>query len=642
MAYGYCRFISQHLRFLGIDGYQIGLIFVLLSVLCGTAFLASGRAHAIVSRLCPPWLYCLLLICALFVARMPTLLPGSLSPDESEFLAGAMKLRHNPVFWQSLDGTTSGPLNYYPLTLLNILGLPFDYATARLLNVICIGATIAIVYGIARLFMADWAARLTPLPPLAAAMAFRSTDFLHYSSECVSILLIAGVTWVLVVEHRDNRASWLRGAGIGAMVVFIPFAKLQAAPMAAMIAVASTAPAFFSRKEYRWQRALHIAAGLAAGIASLVLFLLAFGLFGTFQQSYIASNILYVNMGLPVSLSSFLRFCMFRDIKWYEVGILVYLLYCVLTSYHLWGRREGNREASNQFLRTVGIAALLYCSGAWWLSVTRGITWAQVFLSVLIGLAAGSIRRVIQRPTSVGELSFYDLVAFLPLAVSLFAAYLPRRAFPHYLMFLFFPLALVGVRTFARLLRTADPSAESDKDGRVTAAVPSSNPAATRSAIVFVLFTLVVPCFIRTKKLRAVFESESGMMAYQPNLECAACQLVNHFARAGDPVTVWGWAPELHVLTGTIPATRESQMSWLLIPSPARDYHRSRFLEDLQRDPPKVFVDAVAPGFFHYQNRVTDGYESFPELRQYVTSNFYLAGEVGGVRVFARKALAAR
>jgi len=65
-------------------------------------------------------------------------------------------------------------------------------------------------------------------------------------------------------------------------------------------------------------------------------------------------------------------------------------------------------------------------------------------------------------------------------------------------------------------------------------------------------------------------------------------------------------------------------------------------MEDLQRDPPKVFVDAVAPGQFYYHNRDTDGYETFPALRSYVTSNFYLAGEIGGVRVFARKGLAMR
>jgi hypothetical protein len=646
IANGYCQFVLRYFKFIGIDNYQIGLSIVLLAALCGLAFLVNGRARAVAGRLCPPWLYCLLLIFALFIIRLPTFLPGSsLNPDESLFLAGAMKLRHDPVFWQSLDGATSGPLNFYPLTLLNILGFPFDYATARLLNVICIGATIAVVYRIARLFMDDWAARLTPLPALAAVMAFRGADFIHYSSECVSVLLIAVATWMLLAEEIDGRVSWLRAAGIGALVAFIPLAKLQAAPIAATIALGGIAPAFFRRKEYKWRRALYIAGGMAAVMTFLLLFLLVFGLFGTFQLSYVASNILYADVLPPMSFDSFLRFCFSPEIEWYEGGILACLVYLFVTSYYLWMRREGNRETSNQLLLTAGIATLLYCSGAWWLSVTSAIGWPQVFFAILIGLAAGSIRRVVQSPAAIKRLSFYDLLAFSILIASLYAVYRPARAFPHYLVFLIFPLAFVGVRIFARLLRVAKPpapSAGSNKPGRGKAVTPRPNPAAVRPAIVFVLLALAVPCFIRSKSLKLAFQSEAWMTAPSAFPECAACQLVNHFAKPGDPVTVWGWAAEFHVLTGTIPATRDPGMYLQMRPGPLRDYYRSRFLEDLRRDPPKLFVDAVAPGQFYYQNRSTDGYETFPDLRTYVTSNFNLEGDVGGVRVFARKDVAAR
>jgi hypothetical protein len=645
IAYGYCQFVLQHFKFIGIDKFQIGLSLVFLAALCGLAFLMHGRARAVVSRLCPPWLYCLLLIFTLLIIRLPTFLPGSLNPDESVFLAGAMKLRHHPVFWEAVDGATSGPLNFYPLTLLNMLGLPFDYATARLLNVICIGATIAVAYRIARLFMDEWAARLTPLPALAAVMAFRTEDFIHYSSECVSVLLIAVATWMLVAEESDTRASWLRAAGVGALVALIPLAKLQASPIAAIIALGGIAPAFFRRKEYKWRRALYIALGVAAVMMSLFFFLLVFGLFRTFQLSYIANNVLYANVVAPMSLDSFFRFCAYSDMRWYEGGILASLLYLFVTSYYLWMRRKGNRETSNQLLRTAGIATLLYGAGAWWLSATRGIEWPQVFLAILIGFAAGWIRRVIQYPAALERLSFYDLFAFSILTASLYAVYRPSRLFPHYLVFLIFPLAFAGVRIFARLLpakQPAIPSAGSKTPGRGKAVTVRSKPNAVRPAIVFVLLALAVPWFMRSKSLKTVLPSEAWMTSRQAFPDCAACQLVSHFAKPGDAVTVWGWAPEFHVLTGTIPATRDPGTYWQLIPSPLRDYYRSRFLEDLRRDPPKLFVDAVAPGRFFYQNRDTDGYETFPDLLSYVTSNFYLAGEIGGVRVFARKDLATR
>jgi hypothetical protein len=564
IAYGYCQFVRQHFKFIGIDNYQIGLSMVFLAALCGLAFLVNGRSRTVVSHLCPPWLYCFLLIFTLFITRLPTFLPGSLNPDESVFLAGAMKLRHHPVFWRSVDGATSGPLNFYPLTLLNTLGLPLDYATARLLNVICIGATLAVVYRIARLFMDDWAARLTPLPALAAAMAFRKADFIHYSSECVSVLLIAVATWLLLAEEVDTRVNWLRAFGIGVLVAFIPLAKLQAAPMAATIGLGGIAPAFFRRKEYKWRRALYIALGLAAVVTSLFFFLLMFGLLRTFQLSYIADNIVYANGSAPLSLYSFLGFCAYPEMRWYECGLLASLLYLFVISYYLWMRRGGALE----------------------------------------------------------RLSFSDLFAFSIFIASLYAVYRPGRPFPHYLVFLIFPLAFVGVRILARLLRARQPTA-------------------VRPAILFVLLTLAVPCFMRSRSLKTS-QTSAWMTSTYAFPDCPACQLVNHFARPGDPIAVWGWAAEFQVLTGTILATRDTGTYSQMTPSPLRDYYRSRFLEDLQRNPPKVFVDAVAPGQFYYHDRDKDGYETFPELRNYVTSNFYLAGEIRGVRVFARKDPATR
>jgi hypothetical protein len=117
-----------------------------------------------------------------------------------------------------------------------------------------------------------------------------------------------------------------------------------------------------------------------------------------------------------------------------------------------------------------------------------------------------------------------------------------------------------------------------------------------------------------------------------------ACQLMNQFAKPGDLVTVWGFAPELYVETGTLPATRDSHMPYqMMFAGPLLAYYRDRFMEDLQLRPPKVFVDAVGPGQSEYRDREAHGYETFPALREYVDRNFYLAGDVDGVRVFARK-----
>jgi hypothetical protein len=614
IAYSYCRLVT--FKFPGFDGYQISLVLLLLAALCGNAFLASGRARGVVDRFCPPWLYCLSLVCALFVARLPVFLPANAHPDEAVFIAGAMKLRHHPLFWQSLDGTTSGPLNYYALTFLNLLGLPLDFATARLLNVLCIGSAIAVIYRIARLFMPDWAARLTPLPPLAAAMAFRDFEFLHYSSECFSVLLIALGTWLIFAEYVSNRPNWLRGVGIGAIAALLPLAKLQAAPIAMIIALGGIAQVVSGNKEHKWRRVFYISAGFVSVFASLLFYLLAFGVFEAFRQSYIVSNLQYANAYIPPSLERFLNFCFHQDLKWYESGILGSLLYFLGIPYYPWMRREGRRQAWKRFFRTATVAIPLYCASAWWLNSKGGLTWSLILAALLAALAVGTIGTVVLHRTAVRKFSFSDLLVLSILAASLYAVYRPQREHHHYLVFLIFPLALVGVRTLASSLHAANIEIYS-----------GSNPAVVRSAIPFVVFTLVLPCLLRSTELGRRPASEAWMANYPLQLQCPVCDLVSHFTKPGDPVAIFGWAPEIYVSTGTLPATRDI-VPPQIIGGPMQDYYRRRYFDDLQQHPPKVFVDP-GPQQFKYQYSDAYDFESFPELRKYVLSNFYLTDEDG-------------
>jgi hypothetical protein len=56
-------------------------------------------------------------------------------------------------------------------------------------------------------------------------------------------------------------------------------------------------------------------------------------------------------------------------------------------------------------------------------------------------------------------------------------------------------------------------------------------------------------------------------------------------------------------------------------------------LRDLQEHVSRVFVDAVAPDAFQYNDRARDGYEAFPALATFVNNRFVLEEEVEGVRI---------
>ena len=99
-------------------------------------------------------------------------------------------------------------------------------------------------------------------------------------------------------------------------------------------------------------------------------------------------------------------------------------------------------------------------------------------------------------------------------------------------------------------------------------------------------------------------------------------------------MVVWGWMPEYYVQTNTIMSTRDNSIERLLLQTPYREYFRERFLSDLRAYPPLVFVDAVAPGAFVYQDRALHGIESFPAVEAFVRENYTEREEVGGVRIF--------
>jgi hypothetical protein len=88
--------------------------------------------------------------------------------------------------------------------------------------------------------------------------------------------------------------------------------------------------------------------------------------------------------------------------------------------------------------------------------------------------------------------------------------------------------------------------------------------------------------------------------------------------------------------TGLIQATRDGNDARQIEPHAEREYYRARFLRDMVRSRPPVFVDAVGPGNFAYEDRARDGHETFPELRDYLAHDYHFVRDVEGSRVYVR------
>jgi hypothetical protein len=70
--------------------------------------------------------------------------------------------------------------------------------------------------------------------------------------------------------------------------------------------------------------------------------------------------------------------------------------------------------------------------------------------------------------------------------------------------------------------------------------------------------------------------------------------------------------------------------------NPLQPFFVSTYIEDLKRNKPDVFVDAVAPGSFMMSVPGQHAFERIPEVADYIRANYSLSRDVNGVRIFRR------
>ena len=218
--------------------------------------------------------------------------PTEFNEDEAQLIAGALTLKHDPIFWRSVDGITAGPLTFFPLLPATFAVGPASFMIARLIalagsfaTLVFAGKTIALLAGPA-------VGRAAVLPALAF-LAFTTTpDLLFYSTETAPVFLLAAAAFLIarqmVQPHRAH--LWLGGLLLGA----VPWAKLQATPIAATLWLLLLVLEWTSGR----RRSLIVLFG-AGLIPSLVIAMLAtaFNETNNLLISYIFNNIGYVQAG---------------------------------------------------------------------------------------------------------------------------------------------------------------------------------------------------------------------------------------------------------------------------------------------------------------------------------------------------------
>jgi hypothetical protein len=509
---------------------------------------------------------------ALLVLRWHWIMfPGELNnPDESQFVAQAMRFLSHPVPWRDVDTNTSGPLNSMFLSPALWVGAPASWATAR----IVLWLTICLILVFA------WLALRTLLTPARAQFALMPAIFLYafatsfelnaFSSETLPVLLLSAALCLLAREWRATGTSRTRLFLLGLICGSIPFAKLQAAPIAAFLAAAGLLAAWGKARRLNWRDAASLCGGGALVPFLILGIVTATGALGDFWKSYILFSASYVNA------ASGSRF-----------GNMVLLL------------------ADSDFTRHFfdGKAAMAMLTAAWFL------------------------RRVSSRVAPLQPVA----VVVAGFVVSVACVVLPGRPYVHYLYLLVPTLALftgVALAAGSALLGS----------GESAGGVPR------RVVIgwVSVFAALIVGSALEKAGVFWVDLDARGWQPAQPANSLVAMQ-VSAASRPGDAISIWGWAPAYYLQTGLPPATRDAISHYVISDGPYQGYFQQRYLDDLRKSRPPIFIDAIASGVFLWNWPLNRTHESFPALASFIDGNYSLYKTIplitGGkpVRVYVSK-----
>lgn len=210
-------------------------------------------------------------------------------------------------------------------------------------------------------------------------------------------------------------------------------------------------------------------------------------------------------------------------------------------------------------------------------------------------------------------------VAATAVVVALICVLLPQRPFLHYWQLLVVPLGgLLGV-LLARPL-----SSTSENRGR-----------SGRWVVLACAGSLIGTLLVERAWTPNRFVAGLPTYAAHPR-GMLASRLLAH-ARPGERLAVWGWSNEAYVETGLVQATRDAHVQFLVQAGPLQDYYRRRYLADVLRVRPALFVDSTGAGSLNYVPRECAHDRNFPELAAVIRADYTLVEQLGDARIYRRK-----
>ena len=269
--------------------------YAVVAALAGLGRLAAERSP----RRVGPLGYILAIGLFLFACRWPlAALNVELGVDDSQALAGAMRLSTHPIPWKYVDLNTVGPVNMLPVVAMSWIGLPVEFSTSHFSAVFMLWIALAGAYLLLRERADERVARCGVLPAVVFFALTTFFDFAYATSEHVPMALI-GAGSALLWQGAWRGETWRVLAGTAALGA-TPWAKLQTVPLALWFCLAGGIVIAWQWRRERPRLWRLLGAWLGGGVLVSVLFgamILIWGLGRQWYLAYIQQAFNYAAMG---------------------------------------------------------------------------------------------------------------------------------------------------------------------------------------------------------------------------------------------------------------------------------------------------------------------------------------------------------
>lgn len=582
MTYAEIDWLFDNLLFLY---YPISFFFLVCS--CFVSGIIPGYTATVSDRM-----HFLLLVVMIIFMRIPSIgFNQELNPDESQMMAQALTLSQKPIFWDSVDGTTSGPLNSYVLVLPYFLGILTDYSVARIVG---LGLILTAFYFFYRSLQLISSRPVTRLSTLAVAVFFAWTtwsDFLCFSSELTVLPILTACFYLACLWITGTKKSLFLLFLMGFLAGLAPFCKLQALPV---IAGPLIIMAFYLIHAPDYKALLVLISGGVSCIVGILGLCAWYNVLDDFYTYYLLANL---------------------------IGYEELTRQSGMVNTDVWDRLLALPTYFAHHLDILPLIVLIFAA-----MIMR-------FLGVVSGRPNPSSHR------------WVIALTLMTLGLSLFAVLKPETQFSHYLLFTVFPFGwLLSICLSTVLKNNYAPENRPPIQLFISILFLS----------IFLRFVLygyfntystVLNTYPPMSDL-GMFKNKSAAFNINPYLtlfpryvQVQKSNISVWIAQTTQPtdcIAVWGWNSRFYFESQRRQGVTEIHTQRSIMKSSFQEVYREKYLRNLRENQPILFLDAVGPKSFMF-TRKSQRHESFPALHQFIGKHYLFVKETEHIRIYQRK-----